>query len=278
MQGTIAQLVALTIHGNAILQKRQTAERSNLQATNTTFQFCEWVKFTDALPAKSLPELLPYALDVQTWFERLSSEGAYAIRMSYGPSQTNSTNAPDRSLVAFVGGGGEWRIQTYRPESTDVWRSNWQVGDRTRTDKKIWRVSYVRVFTSPETQWPQGEDLELLKSELKTLLVDIAQFSREQHFDSFTACFESALACLDSETPLQGVYHKDLAPSGFLSLTANQLLCSAQAAWVFGGMGSWNDVYFEDTHKARYNDLSEKLYRLLNRAIVAVANSQPLRP
>jgi hypothetical protein len=273
MQGTIAQIVALTLHGNAFLQKRQPADASALQATNTTFRFCEWVKFSDAISAASPRQEIPYASDLQAWFERLSSENISAIRMTYGPSQGNALGTPDRTLVGFVGGGGEWRIQTHRPDGTDLWHPRWQVGDKNRTDRKIWHVSYVRVFHSPETVWNQGEDLAHLKTELRQVLLDITQFSREQHFDSFTKCFESALTRLDSETPLNGLYHEDLAPARFLSLNAGQLLGAAEDAWVFGGMGSWNDIYFEEAQKPRYDDLSEKLYRLLNRAIVAAANS-----
>jgi hypothetical protein len=42
---------------------------------------------------------------------------------------------------------------------------------------------------------------------------------------------------------------------------------------VFGGMGSWNDQGFDADTQLRYEALSEKLYQLLNRAIVVAANS-----
>ena len=277
MQGTIAQIVALTAHGNAILQKRSAAEGS-LQTKNSTFRFCEWVKFTDAPSVASTHKELAYAPDVKGWFERLHSEGVCAIRMSYGSSQGNSMGVPDRALVGFVGGGGKWRIQTCHRDGTDAWDPHWHVGDKDRADKKIWRVSYARVSQSNETGWNQGEDLAHLKNELRQVLLDIAQLSREQQLDSFTGCFESAITRLDSETPLNGLFHDDLAPANFLALDAYQLLGSAEAAWVFGGMGSWNDVYFQKMQKARYDDLSERLYRLLNRAIVAAANSHAASP
>ena len=45
-------------------------------------------------------------------------------------------------------------------------------------------------------------------------------------------------------------------------LPAAQLLGAAQSAWVFGGMGSWNDLGFEGEDQALYDRLSEELYRL----------------
>jgi len=69
------------------------------------------------------------------------------------------------------------------------------------------------------------------------------------------------------------VYHDDLAPDRALPLAATQILWAAQAAWVFGGMGSWNDLWFEGDDQSLYEQLSEDLYQLLNVAIVIAANT-----
>ncbi|MCC6412891.1 MAG: hypothetical protein IT270_14600 [Saprospiraceae bacterium] len=61
------------------------------------------------------------------------------------------------------------------------------------------------------------------------------------------------------------------------SHTALQLLYAADSAWVFGGMGSWNDQSFEDKEvNGRYERLSALLYNAINGAIMAaVNNDQP---
>lgn len=73
--------------------------------------------------------------------------------------------------------------------------------------------------------------------------------------------------------PLALVYHKDLVPEGLLSLSARQILAACQAAWVFGGMGSWNDLAFDGQEQSRYRGLSNELFALLNMAICASVNS-----
>jgi hypothetical protein len=61
-----------------------------------------------------------------------------------------------------------------------------------------------------------------------------------------------------------------------LSLPSQQLLAACEAAWLFGGRGSWNDQGFEGTAQLRYEALSDELFALLNRAI-CVAVNQPIR-
>jgi hypothetical protein len=176
-------------------------------------------------------------------------------------------------LVGFVGGGGKWLIETRGPAHSDFWEPRWLVGNKDSVDKKIWRVTYIRIATNKHSDRDGSENLERLKEKMRENLQEIAQFSRSQNLDWFTKAFESGLSRLDSRTPFEGLYHKDIAPVDFLPLTAEQLLGSAEAAWVFGGMGSWNDQGFEGQTQERYEHVSENLYRLLNSVIVAAANS-----
>jgi hypothetical protein len=134
MQGTIAQIVALTTHGNSILQGAPNARSLEFQSSNSTFTFCESVQFS--VPASGLltRKESVYAADPHNWFERLNKEGIYALRMSYGASTGNKI--ADRMLVGFVGGGGKWLIETWGPEHSDFWESRWVVGNKDSIDKK----------------------------------------------------------------------------------------------------------------------------------------------
>jgi hypothetical protein len=213
-----------------------------------------------------------YAADPHNWFERLKKEGVSALRMSYGPSAGNKI--ADRMLVGLVGGGGKWLIEARAPEHSDFWESRWLVGNKNSADKRIWRVSYIRIATSTPSYRDYPENLERLKDEMRENLLAIAQFSRSQNLDWFTKAFESGLSRLDSRTPFEGLYHKDIVPVDFLPLAAEQLLGSAEPAWVFGGIGSWNDQGFEGQTQEHYEHLSENLCKLLNRVIVAATNSR----
>jgi hypothetical protein len=119
------------------------------------------------------------------------------------------------------------------------------------------------------TQKPLTE----LRSEFQKALEDIHAFSKGQNCDGFfTKCFANALGSLQLSKPLHG-YHKDLSPVGILPAETIAILDSCQTAWVFGGMGSWNDMSLggEDAHE--YNRVSENLFSLLTQIIPAAANN-----
>jgi hypothetical protein len=271
MQGSIAQVVALTTYGNACLNGAPDSRNLNFYPSSSTFTFCEIVKFVDLRQDGEKPEEIPYEPDPVAWFERLQNNGVTSLRMIYGPS--GEKRFPDRQLVGFVGGGGRWLIETIGTGSSDHWEGRWQLGDRDRKDRKIWRVAYGRIGVGQPSSCKQIEDIGDLREGLRCCLEAIAEFARSQKLEEFAKAFESGLSRLSWESPLNELYHQDIAPSQALSLPARQLLGAAQAAWVFGGMGSWNDVGFQGGNQTRYEELSEQLYQLLNRAIVAAANS-----
>ena len=90
---------------------------------------------------------------------------------------------------------------------------------------------------------------------------------------NFTRWFSTAIEVLNDPTPLTKVYHSDISPPGYLSREAQALLAAAQAAWVFGGMGSWNDLRFDGDDQRTYDFLSNQLYTLLITAIIQATNA-----
>ncbi|MCB1681075.1 MAG: hypothetical protein H6858_06015 [Rhodospirillales bacterium] len=58
------------------------------------------------------------------------------------------------------------------------------------------------------------------------------------------------------------------------SLKAQRTLGAVQAAWVFGGKGSWNDIRLSDgKDHDDYEKLSDELYTRFCKAIVYAVNS-----
>jgi hypothetical protein len=51
------------------------------------------------------------------------------------------------------------------------------------------------------------------------------------------------------------------------------MLKAAMSAWVFGGMGSWNDMGFPGETQKEYEQVSDKLFDLLNESMEAAATS-----
>jgi hypothetical protein len=271
MQGTIAQIVALVIEGNAVLRG---ASSSGLSAQHSTMMFCEFVRFVDLAKTPTGWSERSVADSPNAWFQYIRGRKVHALRMVYGPSNdpnVDGKTVTDRMLVGFVGGGGRWLVQADKPTSSDYWESRWNVGDQERKDRRIWRVTYGRTARNRPLTSHQEPDLAAIRSDLDSVLNEIHEFALEQRLDGFANCFERALQDLSAESEFNG-FHKELANRDLLPLEAIQLLSAAQSAWVFGGMGSWNDLGFDGEVQDRYERLSETLYRVINQAIVAATN------
>lgn len=280
MQGTIAQIIALTTWGNAAISGSPPAGQQSFYPGNSTFIFCEYVRFVDLDRNGDSWHESGYASDPDKWLDRLKKEGVYSLRISHGPSrdqQAASANVTDRMLVGFAGGGGRWLIEAIKPTGSDYWEAQWEVGDQTRSDRKIWRVTYGRIGRNIGSSQNEEPSVEGIRARLSRNLAEIAKFARSHQEDGFAKAFESGLSRLSSSDPYAGLYHADIAPPKLLPPYADQYLAAAQAAWVFGGMGSWNDLGFEGDEQTKYEQLSEELYLLLNQAIVAAANSNSHR-
>jgi len=276
MQTALAQIVALTTWGNSCLRGDPQFNADHFYPGNSTFGFCEHVRFVDLKATGSKWTEESYAADPSAWFLRMKQEGITALRMLYAPSDgvmLGNEKVADRMLAGFVGGGGRWIIEAVKPDVSDYWEGRWEVGDRNRSDRRIWRVTYGRIAADSPGYGGTVAGEDEVKSHLVGILDRISAFARVHHLDNFAAVFDEGSALLASSEPLQSVYHTDIAPPGRVSTTSAQLLAAAQTAWVFGGMGSWNDLGFDGADQVLYDELSEELYRLLNTAILVAANS-----
>lgn len=272
MQGTVSQIVALVIEGNAALRG---VPSRGLGDHHSTMAFCEYVRFVDLARTSGGWSERPIASSPREWFHYLLDREVTALRMAYGPSNDPNVDGKavtDRMLVGFVGGGGRWTVQADRPNGSDHWEGRWTVGDQERQDRRIWQVTYGRIAKNRRSSPQQEPDLAAARDEFSRALKEIGEFASGQKLDGFAQCFERGLHDLSATSDFNG-YHKEFVDSQLLSLNAIQLLSAAQSAWVFGGMGSWNDLGFSGKTQVRYEQLSETLYQIINQAIVLAANS-----
>lgn len=155
----------------------------------------------------------------------------------------------------------------------EVWVPVWRVKDAHAPDQRVWSVTYRRTW-SLRRPAPGTPVVDAARG-LERALVAAEDFARTDSYltmfaDSFVEARDS-LAAFDPEIP----YHPDLVPPSW-DVRARQLLAAAARAWVFGGMGSWNDVYFEyDSTGKTYAAVSDELYSALTTAIAAAANADP---
>ncbi len=170
-------------------------------------------------------------------------------------------------MLAGFANAGRWSLASTGGRNGEIWHATWTVGDRAAPDRRIWSVRYEAAHVDDLT--PQRPDLLSARRHLKQALQTAQDFATRQQMETWPAWFETALAG-DPEIP----YHPDLLPEGYTS-EARQLAAMAVKAWVFGGMGSWNDVYFDDPEaRAEYAAISRNLYSALLRALVASVNSE----
>jgi hypothetical protein len=268
MNGALAQIVALTCHGNAFIGG---SDVPRFFPVNSTCQFCksiQFIEFRRPLFAKAKEGVV--AGNPDEWIAGLRTRGATGIRLLRKPQ--DDPRISDRMSAGFVGGGGTWMMEVMRERGrSEFWAARWEVGDQNAPDRRIWVVTYGLVGehrTGPDA----GRALSAIKRDFKTSLEAIHAFSLREDCGGFTDCFARALKALDDPTADVG-YHKDLAVPDQLTREASSILKASMSAWVFGAMGSWNDMGFDGVTREEYENVSESLFRILNEAIAAAATS-----
>lgn len=274
MDGSVAQITALTCHGNAAISG---IAIPRFFPSNSTCKFCARVDFRLRPVRGGMQNEYGVAETPDHWFSSLKQSGCIGILLVRRTD--NLSGLPDRTSAGLVGGGGTWMMEVLGNDGwSDLWVAGWELGDKEASDRRVWTVTYERVVKQRSTERRQP-DLNSVMRRLEAALEAIHGFAAKHSASPFTGLFENALALLRAKGGARQVFHEDLAPDAFLEPRARILLDACQPAWVFGAMGSWNDMYFEKTEEQEsYDHLSEELFQAVTGAIQAAANSScPVR-
>lgn len=268
MQTPLAQVIALTCYGNAVVRGDHLPP---FFPANSTCQFCESIQFTVGGKSESGESIaIPFAGSPDEWIQGLQKRGLLGFRLHQRAQ--NHPRISDRDSSGFVGGGRLWRIEAVRRgTSSEFWQSRWEVGDRNAPDRRIWRVTYGLCEVSATAPFAPRR-LDEIISDLRDALADIRAFAEANNCANFIPGFDQALQALHHPNADIG-YHKDLFIPGTLAAPAQSLLKAAMSAWVFGGMGSWNDMGFSGELQSEYERVSDELFNLLNESVEAAATS-----
>jgi hypothetical protein len=269
MVTTTAQLLALACHFNGWVRGLRV---DAFFPSNSTAKFCEYIRFV-RFRRRWFAKEAEWMIAAQSPDEWLAREARSKRRAILRHQRIDNGRMSDRLSAGWVGGGGRWQLCLASAGRADVWEPKWEVGNRQAAERRIWRVTYALVAEDADAVPATHEAPDEIIPALSRTLSEMLEFCGEHNLDSFAKCFRNASECLVASDPSALVYHQDLAPDGLLSLPAKQVLAACQAAWVFGGMGSWNDLGFEGQEQSRYQGLSDELFALLNTAIAAAANS-----
>lgn len=267
MDTQLAQMFALTCYANAALRGQA---NNRFFPDNSTCTSCESISFMAGLPKQGAePLFTTIALNPDQWFESIARHGGLGLRLRR-PGQ-NPQNLSDLMTAGFGGGRG-WSIEVLRKDETsEFWTGKWEMGNRNAPDGRIWRVTYGLLDLSPTAPADFG-DMDELIGDFRLTLNHIRAFAAKQSC-GFTQSFDAALSALNDLKEDLGSL-ADLAPPGALNTNALALLNAANAAWVFGGMNSWNDLGFNDAAvQAEYEDLTDRLFAVVNKTLEAAASS-----
>lgn len=271
MNGTTNQLLSLITYGNQFLQTGELI--TAYFPANNVFKFCNKTDFVYlvSLPDSTATEEVAAANPLD-WFKLLKQEGCKKLMAYYHPSEGNESETPDHKLAGFVGGGGTWLIEAVYASHSDYWAARWEVTHPDDPESNIWSVSYGRTVAQAETICFKPDPLQVSQG-LNDVLVDIKQFAQQHQLNNWADIFQKALNILNGSAAVNN-WHSDSINEYGYERSSLQLIYAAMSAHVFGGMGSWNDLGFDNPEdNQQYDTLSFYLYDYINRALISGINS-----
>ncbi|HEX8228643.1 MAG TPA: hypothetical protein VF826_04940 [Chloroflexia bacterium] len=268
MNGDLAQLVTLAAYGNVYLSREGVAP-PDLAGSNPMFKFSRVQFMRDPEPYGDAMRGTLVAKTTAEWYAHLRGLGAQHIWLVRRGDPVPADIAR-HEIVAFAG-GGDWHLQVDYPNRSEAWSAAWEFVDKSGDRRgAYWNVTYAGV---PIDGIPAVEkhDLGEVKARLRQALVEIERFARGNNEEGWADLFKRELNKLDEAEHVQP---SDMLPEEGYSREAHRLLSAAAGAWVFGGMGSWNDIYFLDEQvRADYGRLSAELYDAVVASAIAATNS-----
>ncbi|QMU74583.1 hypothetical protein GXW83_01070 [Streptacidiphilus sp. PB12-B1b] len=258
MNGELAQYFALATHGSAWLQDSDVRTAPALDQSNSTFQFVRTVTFA------GVPGTGP-------WLKKLAARGVDRIWLAAPGRPSNGGKGLEAHIAAAFAGGMQAGLLTTGRRGSELWRASWEAGDPAAADHRVWDIHYrcdEVTLTPDDFRIPVADASSTLDSALEAAV----EFSQVHGLRPWDSVFVKARALLGADT-FEDVYHQDLFPEGRFDLASRRLAAAAQSAWVFGGMGSWNDLGFADaeTH-TEYERLSRELFSAVTQSCLAAAN------
>jgi hypothetical protein len=265
MNGELAQLVAITAHGNTALRHPDAA--TELVGINSSFRFVNGVQFLS-------PSGSP-AHDCRSWWTELSRRGIRRIFLNrLRPRPTTLAGFFEHHQAAFAGGLAVGMLAYTDTGDSEWWSGRWEVTQPKHPRQLIWTVTYhgerARGARAPTTS-PEPAAQELAQA-----LARIRDFAQKENVDFWVPWFADALELLSSPAPSPPDF-PDLLPGSGYPLRSRQMLSAVARGWVFGGMGSWNDIGTSD--QAAYDEVTRTYFdAVVNAAVAAVNAFEPGTP
>ncbi len=261
MNTEVIQIALLTAYGKAYIEGKDVSfEKNHPGAYNHRN-----IRFVAKLPQEQLLKKDIIAENPNDWFNYLKKEKFKRLHLTYQPSTNIITKAHLKSV--FDGKGRQLYIIAEKEAKCDVWKSKWQ------SEFGELMSYYFLMIKDMDLESVNFPTIETTKLYLKEILNDLVEFTMKNELTNWTKVFQNALNYLSIENPSE-LIEDDYLPADCYSLEAKQILAACDQAWVFGGMGSWNDVVHVHDYDL-YRRLTANLYDTLCNSIVNAINSYP---
>lgn len=267
MLGSIYSMALLAATANHRLKFPQNPVAINAEPV---FKFSEYDHFVDAKNGKVI------ATSPDGYIDTLVTRQVKGVLISYGSNSRLPGELGERMSAGFVGGGNEFLLMELSDVSLQYWRYNSSLGNRDRVDQRIWQNYFIAGATVPRQIL--SIDLPDLNHAIDKLLSTLDNASRLCEKDislresNWKKLFtETAKGLRDLQAADDQVNHT-WSRLGW-TLEQRALFNAASKAWVFGGMGSWNDTGPSDISlQPEYERVSDQLFDAVNSAVVAAVN------
>lgn len=270
MNGHIATAVAIVCAGNQYLAGK---DISGFWPDARVFTFMKLIEFrTPPASGKDTDDYPLVAADPVAWFETLKP-WCKGLRLhntapTRGPDQ--QLNTPDRMLAGFVGGGQRWFIEAASEITSEMWEPFHRLGDRNDPERRIWLCTHIlqaKVQRAELDADAAALELDKTIARFRAALVDIEAYARKEKIDNFADIFRDSIALIDAGKP--EAEQGDMACFTGFSPQQAAIFEACSRAWVFGGMGSWNDI----GGGPDYDRVSQALYETINDTVASLASS-----
>ena len=274
MLGTLDQLISLVTYGNDYLAVGQFPSPREFYPEGLPFRACIVVDFRNLEKTENLSKIREdvVAYNPNHWFMLLGDEGCKKLRLCY-QTQGDPALPPEYKLAGLIGGGGDWYIESIYDGYSHYWAARWEITNPDDPEGRVWSAHYGRT-TDRHAISDMRIDVQSTKQHFIDTLTTIGDFARKHKLENWEDIFRRARMVLTAPDFNGRHAYMGSMPDQNYSEDALRLLSATGAAWVFGGMGSWNDLGFSsDEDQELYLQLSGDLYNCITQAIIAAVNS-----
>ena len=216
MNGPFAQLVCLATYGRRWLAAPYAEWPPDPHLGNSTFRYVSSVRFRGGRLWN----------DVPSWLEGLRDRGAKALWLD-----VVTDRMPDG--IGFANGdAGTWALVAKTESGQERWHARWEHLQGAR-DGRTWSVEYTGTGSNVAVPVPA---LDVAEATLRAALDESETAARDLGETGWAEWFAQAR---DANGAFR--FHPDMVPPDFPD-DRRRVAAMAEQAWVFGGMGSWNDA------------------------------------